>query len=204
MYTKAQIFNLALGALLLSRRIIDTDTETSNENTVLNTHYDTAFRATLEDLDLDGTASQKVLALIEEDPIEFWKYAYTYPSDCLFLRRIQSSAVIDTRATHIPKRVAIHKGDKVIFTNQEDAIIEYISTDVPLSALTATTGLAIAYRLAMLSAPLITGKGAAKLVADIQAKYLIAKAEAQEQDRRENFNFNEDNVDSEFVAARTS
>ena len=204
MYTKAQIFNLALGALLLSRRIIDTDTETSNENTVLNTHYDTAFRATLEDLDLDGTASQKVLALIEEDPIEFWKYAYTYPSDCLFLRRIQSSAVIDTRATHIPKRVAIHEGAKVIFTNQEDAIIEYISTDVPLSALTATTGLAIAYRLAMLSAPLITGKGAAKLVADIQAKYLIAKAEAQEQDRRENFNFNEDNVDSEFVAARTS
>lgn len=203
MYTKAQIFNLALGAMLLSRRIINTDTETSNENAVLNTHYDVAFQATLEDLDLDSTSTQATLALLEEDPTDHWLYAYAYPSDCVFLRRIQSSAKTDCRSTHIEKRTAIHNGAKVIFTDQEDAVVEYISKNIPLSSLSATVGLAIAYRLAMLSAPLVTGKGAAKLVADIQAKYLIAKMEAQEQDRRENFNFEDDDVSSEFVAART-
>lgn len=204
MYTKAQIFNLALGAMLLSRRITNTETETSNENVVLNTHYDVAFRATLEDLDLDSTSTEATLALIEVDPVTQWKYAYAYPTDCAFLRRIKSEYKLDCRYTHIPKRVAIHEGAKVIFTDQEDAIVEYVSYDVPLSTLSATVGLAIAYRLAILAAPLVTGKGAAKLVTDIQAKYMVAKAEAQEQDRRENFNFVDEAIDSEFVAERTS
>ena len=202
MYSKAQIFNLALGALLLNRRIINTDTDTSNERAVLNTHYDTAFRATLEDLDLDSTSTQADLELIEETPTDHWTYAYKYPSNCALLRRIQSGSIMDNRSSHIPKRVAIHDGAKVIFTNQAQAIAEYISDEVPLSTLSATAGLCVAYRLALMSAPLVTGKGAAKLIDSIQKQYVITKAEAQEQDRRENFNFEDDTTQSEFVEAR--
>ena len=204
MHTKAKIFNLALGALLLQRRISDTETDPSNECKVLLTHYDVAFRATLEDLDLDGTSTQKILELIEEDPNDLWGYAYKYPSDCAFFRRLQSGSVIDNRSTHIEKRVAIHDSQKVIFTNQVDAIAEYISYNVPLAALSATAGLAVAYRLAMLSAPLITGKGAAKLIETIQKNYILAKTEAQDQDRRENFSFVDEDIESEFVEARRS
>ena len=204
MHTKAKIFNLALGALLLQRRISDTETDPSNECKVLLTHYDVAFRATLEDLDLDGTSTQKILELVEEDPTDLWGYAYKYPSDCAFFRRLQSGVTVDSRSTHIKKRIAIHEDQKVIFTNQVDAVAEYISYNVPLAALSATAGLAVAYRLAMLSAPLITGKGAAKLMETIQKNYILAKTEAQDQDRRENFSFVDEDIESEFVEARRS
>ncbi len=185
MYTKEKIFNLALGALLLQRRIIDAATELNNENKVLNTHWDTALYATLEDLDLDGTSSPVTLALLESDPNDQWSFAYLYPSKCVLLRRI-----------------GMHANLKVIFCNEELAVAECIMADIPLTSLSASAGLAVAYRLAMLAAPLITGKGAGKLIEGIQAKYVVAKAEAQEKDGIENFNFAEDGEDSEFVEAR--
>ena len=201
-YTKAKIFNLALGALLLSRRITDTDTETTNEVKILNLHYDTALLATLADLNLDSTSTQVVASLLEEDPNDLWSYSYAYPSDCAFFRRIQTAALSDNRTTHVDKRVAIKGGVKCIFTNQTDAIFEYISTDVPIDTLSATAGLAIAYRLASMSAPLVTGKGAKALMESIEKKYAMIKAEAQEQDRLENFVFVAPETESEFVQAR--
>lgn len=204
MYSKAKIYNLALGALLLSRQIIDTDNDKSNECKVLNTFYDTAYRSTLEDLDLDSTSTQKTLELVAENPNTQWLYAYKYPSDCAFFRRIQSGTLTDNRTTHISKRVGVYQGQKVIFTNAEQAVAEYISYDTPLDCLSATVGLAIAYRLAILSAPLVVGKGSTQLRTEIEKKYISTKAEAQEQDQRENFNFNADWQDSEFVEARTS
>lgn len=204
MYTKAKIFNLALSQLLLQRQIADPDTDFSNENKVLNTNYDSAFRSTLEDLDLDSTSTQVTLELIEEDPEDFpnWKYVYKYPSVCAFFRRIKSTAEMDNRSTHIPKRIGMFGAQKAVFTNELDAVAEIIAHDVPLGMLSATVGLAIAQRLAALSAPLIVGKGAEKLRDAIEKRYLILKAEAQEQDRRENFNFTDPEVESEFVEAR--
>lgn len=204
MYTKAKIFNLALGQLLLQRQISDPDTDLSNENKVLKTNYDAAFRSTLEDLDLDSTSTQVTLELLEEDPEAFpnWQYVYKYPITCAFFRRIKSTAEMDNRTTHIPKRIGMFGSIKAVFTNEIDAIAEIIAYDVPLTSLSATIGLAIAQRLASLCAPLIVGKGAEKLRASIEARYLILKAEAQEQDRRENFNFVDPEVESEFVEAR--
>lgn len=204
MYSKAQIYNLALGALLLTRQISDTDTDLSNECKVLNIHFDTAFRATLEDLDCDSTSTQAPLALIATCPVKDWKYAYLYPVDCAFLRRIQSCYRTDNRYSHIPKLTRILNNQKVILTNQCDAIVEYISVNVPLPTLSANIAMAIAYKLALLSAPLIAGKGSVQLRAQIQQLYISTKAEAQAMDRNENFNFTDPAVDSEFVAVRTT
>ena len=202
MYTKAKIFNLALGALLLQKKISDPETDTSNENKVLGTHYDVAFQSTLEDLDLDSTSTEEVLALVATDPNTLWLYAYLYPANCAFFRRIQSVSEVDNRTTHISKRVSMYQGQKVIFTNEEDAIAEFIPHDISLTHLSANVGLAIAYRLAFLSSPLIVGKGALKLRESIKQDYLLAKGEAQEKDKRENFSFNDESIDSEFVEAR--
>lgn len=205
--TKAQIYNLALGALLLQRQIADPNTDTSNEAKVLNTHWEVAFYSTLEDLDLDYTMSVAVLELIESDPDTFWDYAYKYPSDCAFLRRLQDAnekTFKDNRYTHHRKRIQIHEGQKAIMTNLENATAEYISKDISLASLDELTGLAIAYRLAHLSAPLIVGKGAQKLREEIQAKYIFYKAEAQEKDRRENFNYYTDQEESDWVNERLS
>jgi hypothetical protein len=203
-YSKAKIFNLALGMLLLDRRIIDTETDPSNEAKVLRTHWDSAFSSTLEDLDLDSTSTHGLLELVETDPSVYYLYAYKYPDDCAFFRRVQSSTDVDNRSSHISKRIGVYDGEKVIFTNQDLAVGEWISTDVPLDSISAATALCIACKLAMLAAPLATGKGARALIERLEANYVRLKADAQEKDARENFNYVDIHVESEFVDERTS
>lgn len=204
MYTKAIIFNLALGMLLLQRRITNTDTDPSNEAKVLNTNYDIAFNSVLEALDLDSTATQETLALLEECPDDWpeWGFVYSYPETCAFLRRIKSLQRLDNATTRIPVAVKMFDGQKAIFTDEEDAVAEFIGNDVPLTSLSAAAGLCIACRLAWLSAPLIVGKGADKLRGDLEKRFMLLKGEAQEMDRKENFNFDDPEQNSDFVEAR--
>lgn len=202
--SREQIFNLAAQALLLQRQFINADTDTSNEAKVFRSLYDTALHTTLQDLNLDSTMDQVTLELLEEEPNDLWLYAYAYPADCVFFRRLQSLQRRDNRYSHIPKQVRMHEGRKCIFTNEEDAIAEYINEDIELSYLSPTVILAISLRLASLSASLIVGKGSKDLAESIDKKYLVVKMEAQEQDRLENENFEDEVTESEFVAERTS
>lgn len=200
--SKAKIFNLAAGALLLQKQISDPDGDQSNVAAVLRTWYDIALLAALEEMDLDSTVEQITLELIETDPVDEWLYVYKYPARCALLRRIKSFELTDNRTTQIPKRVGMWDNQKAIFTNEYQAIGECIVNDFPLSALTSNAALAVSYKLASMCAPLIVGKGAARLAKIIDEKYMIAKAQAMEQDRRENFNFVDESIDSEFVEAR--
>lgn len=204
MYSKETIYELALSALLLDREVSEVATDESNEIRVLNTHYQIALNSTLSDLDLDSTSTTKILekkAQLEEG--EF-KCVYRYPTDCVFLRRIVSGCATDNRYSHIAKRTGMYNGQKCIFTNHENAELEYISNDILLSELSPMLGLAVAYKLAYLSAPLITGKGAKRLRNDIKEDYLLAKHDAQENDSNENFRYESDETRSEFVAERIS
>ena len=203
--SQAQIYNLALSALLLAKEVSNVDTDTSNEVRILNTHWDIAYESTLQDLDLDSLSQPVTLELIENltgDVDELWAYVYKYPSKCTFLRRLVSSAVTDTRSTHISKRTAIRNGVKVIYTDEVEAVGECITNDIPITALSPMAAMAIAYSLASLSAPLIVGKGANRLRTSLQDSYVIFKHEAQEYDSRENFNYETDDQRSELVAAR--
>lgn len=204
--TKAKIYNLTLSALMLSEEVEDTDTTKTNEVRVLNTHWDIAFQTTLQDLDLDALSQPVTLELLttlnrDESP---WQYVYKYPNKCVFLRRLDSGFTTDNQYSHIPKRTGIYEGEKAIFTNKYEAIAECITNDIPLSALSPMAAMAVAYKLAYLSAPLITGKGAKALRESIQASYLIFKTEAQETDRIENFNYEDPALRSEFVSERIS
>lgn len=204
MLSKTSIFNLALNELLLQRRVINADSDTSNEAVVLRTNWDVALFSTLEDLDLDSTSEDFQLELVAENPNDNWLYAYKYPQNCAYFRRIKSLLKQDNRSSFISKKVAMYEGSKVIFTNEYQAVAEIIPTDIDLSSLGAMTGLAIARRLATLSVPLVVGKGSNDLMKTIEAKYVIAKGEAQEKDRNENFDFPDPEIDSEFVEARKS
>lgn len=204
--TKPKIYNLALSALLLAKQVIDTETDKSNEVKVLNLHYDIALETTLQDLDLDSLSmpvTLELLANLDDDTIP-WQYVYKYPSNCTYFRRIVSGQVTDNKSTHIAKRVALYDGEKAIFTDEITAQAEIIPTAVPLEALSGMAGMAVAYQLAYLSAPLIVGKGAKSLREIIMRDYLVAKSEAQEIDATENFNYESDWQRSEFVQARLS
>lgn len=204
--TKVKIYNLALSALNQKREVIDPTTDNSNEVRVLNLHWDIAFESALQDLDLDSTSAPVALELLENltqtEPDNPWYFVYKYPTKCLFLRRIESGQITDRRSTHIPKRTAVRNGVHVIYTREENAVAECISTDVPLAALNPMAGMAIAYRLAEISAPLLTGKGSSALAQKIRGWYITAKEQAQQHDKLENFNYEADDQRSEFVEAR--
>lgn len=201
---KTEIYNIAFSALLLVRRIANADTDTTNETKVLNTFWNIALESTLQDLDLDKLSQPITLELLANLTTGPWLYVYKYPTNCAFLRRLESGQITDIRSTHIPKRTALYNGQGAIFTNEVEAIAECIPLSVPLTAFNSMATLAVAYRLASLSAPLIVGKGAKKLRETIEAYYIFAKTEAQETDKRENFNFQPDHVTSEWVYARLS
>lgn len=201
-FTKSSIYNLALSALLLGREVDEVETDTTNEVRILTTHYGIAFESTLQDLDLDSLSQPVTLELITELTDEAWQYVYKYPSKCVFLRRIESGQAVDNKSTHISKRTGIYNGRKAIYTNKLDAVGECITNDIPLEALSPMAGLTVAYKLAILSAPLLVGKGSKGLRDQINNMYRIAKAEAQETDSLENFNYEADHVRSEFVQAR--
>lgn len=206
--------NLALQALLLNRQIIDPNSDKSNEAKVLNGVYDVAFRSALIDMDLDSTATQSTLELIHDftrdqppqngQPGPLWNYAYKYPNNCVFFRRVVSNNVIDDKSTHNPKRILIWQGKKVIFANEQYALGEYIQTDFPLQTLSAPAGLTVSLRLAYMAAPLIVGKGAKSLMSNLAQRYVASKAEAQALDERESFSFQHDSNLSEFVKVRMS
>lgn len=203
MYTKADVFNLAKGMLLLTNaNISNPETDNSIEARVMRNFWDIAWSSTLEDLNLSSTMSQANLELLAETPNNLWAYAYKYPTDCAFFCRIQSGVVVDGEATHIEKVVRQYEGEKAIFTNVSEAIGEYHSTSLSISQLSANAVLALAAKLAWLSSPLITGKGADKLKLKIFDQYKLFKSEAQDQDRRENENYMDPYVESSFVNNR--
>lgn len=203
-FTKAKIYNLALSALLLSRQVSDTETDNvSNEVRILNQFWEVALHTSLQEMDLDSLSETMKLELIEEVE-DVFKYVYKYPNRCAFLRRIKSCQVTDNRYTHIDKKVVLKNGAKVVLTNEYAAEIEFIPNDINLSVLNSPAAQAIAYKLAYLSTPLITGKGARQLREEIERNYLIFKEEAKRVDYAENFNYEEDHIRSEFVYERMS
>jgi hypothetical protein len=201
-YTKPQIYTLTLSALQLSKEVVDVATDRSNEVRVLNMHYDAALEATLKDLDLDSLSSTMDLELIEELDEGPWTYVYKYPTNCAKLRRIENQVPTDNITTHIPKVVKMYGTQKAIYTNEYEAVIEYIPKDVSLAAFSSMAGMALVYKLALLSAPLIAGKGSKSLLKELKEAYVMAKTEAQEDDRDENFNYEADHLRSEFVSTR--
>lgn len=204
MYTKAEIFNMALNALLLQRQIVDADEDQSVEAKQLRKMWLPALKQTISDLDLDRHSNQFNLELYKEEPNNLWSYAYHRPINCASIRRIQSTVIQDNADTKIPLVTGVLDGRPVIYTNAYQAVLDYIPTDVPLSAFAASDGLALAHKLALLCRSLIVGKGAKELTQEILQQYIIHKAEAQEHDRMENMNFEEDRVVSGFAAARLS
>lgn len=205
MATKETIFNLTLSKLLLAREVTNATTDTSREVKILNTHWDSALRMTLKDLNLSTLAIEFDLELIEsinnDGP---YLYAYKYPTECVLLRRIVSGYAVDTRYTSILKKVTQYEGQKAILTSKVNAQAEIQSKNIPLSAIGPEAENALACQLGILAAPLLVGKGAKALKESLLQEYVIHKGEAQEGDMNENYNPEEEALESEFVAARLS
>lgn len=204
MWDKTKIFNLALSALFLQKRISNSETDTSNECLTLNNLWDTSFLTTLQEMDLDSTATTAVLELIETDPNDHWQFAYRYPVNCAFLRRIVSPYVTDDEETAIDRKIQMLNGVKVILTDEQEASAEYIPFDLQIQDLNAEAVTCISLRLARSAAPLIVGKTADNVMRAMEFKYQEAMAEAKRKDSLESSIYQPEWMRSTLVKARLS
>lgn len=187
LYDKTKVFNLALQALFINKRISNADTDTSTEAHALRTNWDFIYPQALSELDCDSMSQTKVLELVEQTPNTRWRYAYKYPNDIALLRRIDNCHVTDDIDTVVHHRVQLHtlNGNtiKVIMTNTSDTEIEYISTKTPVDMINAEQAQFIALKLAGASISLIVGeKAQASFEQGIESKLLKAHVAARRKD----------------------
>jgi len=125
--SKVQICNMALAKLGVKRPITSL-TENSQEAKQCNLFYDQCVDRVLRDAPWAFATRYEAGQLVAEAGAQAWAdqwgYAYRYPTDCLFVRRIATEA---GRLVADPPEFAIgnDSAGRLIFTDQQDATIEY-------------------------------------------------------------------------------
>lgn len=200
MASSTDIANFALSHIGTAKEISDLDSDTSQEGKVCRRYYETARDEMLRDFSWPFATAFATLSLVDEDPTEEWSFSYRYPSDCLFVRRIVSGDRNDTRQSRIAYRIVQDATGLLIYTDEEDAEIEYTVRLTVTGRFPADFVMALSYRLAAYIAPRIAA-GDPFQRGELALKFWrlsVAKAQANA--------LNEEQVDeppaSEFERAR--
>jgi len=182
--SKTEIANKAIRHLGQGVTIEDLDTSTDAEAKAVREYYDTSLDAVLSDFPWHFATVFIELGLVEEDPTSEWAFSYQKPSDCVMARRIFSGNRNDTRQSRVSFRVARGTSGDVIFTDMEDACLEYTKRETDVARYPADFVLALSYKLAELIAPSIRGANTAT-VAQMRQLYELEIRKAQARAARE-------------------
>lgn len=80
-------------------------------------------------------------------------YAYRYPTDCVYARRIMSGQVPDDASTLVRFKIASDTTGKLILSNTDEATLEYTARVTDASMFSVDFAMAVSWRLAGLIAP---------------------------------------------------
>jgi hypothetical protein len=198
--SKTEICNIAISHLGSAKEIANIETEASQEAGACRRFYETALKATLRDFPWSFATKITDMQLVEEEPNDEWSYSYRYPSDCLRIRRILSGTRIDTNETRESYKISRDSSGLVIFSDKEDAQIEYTLYETDVLIYPEDFVIAFSYRLANLIAPRITSGDKFKLGAQALQYYMaeISRAESSSLNEQQA----DHHPDSEFIRAR--
>jgi hypothetical protein len=155
MASKVEIWNMALGHLGQEEEVQDEAEDTSYAN-LCRRYWDDVLDEAFEDVNLPEARVRKVLALVENDPTDEWAFSYEYPSDCAYPRRILS-ARRDTIESRIPFQIVNDRDSgTLIYTDMEDAVLEYTLNETATAVYPASFRLMLSYKLAYMIAPKLT------------------------------------------------
>jgi len=200
MSSKVDIVNLALGHLGIDKPVANLTTESSEEAITARLYYDHARDAVLRDFPWPFSTKFATLALVAEEPTTEWGYSYRYPSDCLSIHRILSGLRNDTRQSRAPYKLGADTTGKLIYTDEQDAEIEYTAKNDDPSTYTSDFVLAFSYYLASMMAPRLSKGDQFKLGQEARRMYVLSLSLAVSRA------FNEEQPDeepeSEFIRAR--
>jgi hypothetical protein len=179
MASQIEISNFALSHLGVGVSIASIN-EQSQEAAACRVFFEISRDATLRDFAWPFARRVAALALVEEDPTTEWRYSYRYPTDCLDIRRILTGSHNDPRDGRLPYELAQDDDGVLVYTDEEDAFIEYTyKADNPIRY-PADFSLALSFRLASYIAPRLTGGDPFKLGARAMQlyEYEVGRAKA--------------------------
>lgn len=198
--SKVAIVNMGLSHIGIAKEISNFDTEQSQEAFCARRYYDVALEKVLRDFNWPFATVIATLSLIETDPNDEWGYSYIYPVDCLKLRRILSGIRNEDKSTQVPLKLGKASTGRIIWTDKEDAQMEYTGTVTDPSLYPPDFTVAFSQYLAYLMAPRLTGGDPFNLREKAYKAYLVeisvAKASSSNEEKRE------EPPDSEFITIR--
>jgi hypothetical protein len=131
-YSDVGVCNLALDRIGIGQTIDDLN-GTSHLAQVCARWYAICRDRILESYPWPFTTVRVALELVEEftesdDPDAEWRFAYRYPNGCMAARRIVSGLPKPQDFDGIPYELGQDGDGRLIFTNQQDAILEMTGT----------------------------------------------------------------------------
>lgn len=202
MSSRTQICNLALAKIGVTKQMANVDLDQSREAILGRTLIDQEITEVLRDFPWPFATAYASLALVAGSASvqanHDWRYAYRYPSDCMFARRIVVPGVGRRDATPPPFRVGRDGAGRMIFTNCEQAQLEYTMRITDSEEFDPIMIGALSWKLAAGFAPgLSRMKGVIELC---MQGYEFAKAQARS--RALNEQQQEEPLEAETIRAR--
>lgn len=177
MGSPTDICNLAL-SLLGSAGVANIDVEDSEEARALKLWYPTGLDDVLLEADWCFARKTQPLALVSENPTDWWKYEFQLPADYIGHPYIPSGLGVETSDSEVAFEIV---GDK-IWTNQADAKLRYTYRFTNVDRMPAYFRVALAYRLAIFGATQASEGDDFELETRMQKRYTIELSVAKAKD----------------------
>ena len=202
MSSRTQICNLALTKIGVSKLISNVDTDTTREAVVMRTLLDQEIDFTLRDFPWPFATQYASLALVAGSETEGanydWRYAYRYPTNCMYVRRIVVPAVGRRDPNPPPFRVGRDDQGRLIYSNIADAQLEYTARITSSEEFDSMFVGALSWKLAGGAAPPLSRISG--IAEKCMQAYEFEKTKAQS--RALNEQQQEEPLESEFMRAR--
>lgn len=202
MSSDVEIANMALAHIGVGNFISNLATDDSDEADAVNSFLETVRAQTLRDFPWPFATKTATLGLVEEDPNDGleWGFSYGYPSDCLEARRIPSGVRMDTVVSRVPFRIGYDGSQKLIYTDIEDAQLEYTVLVTDPTIYPPDFVMAMSYRLAWHIASRLANDYSPQMSTGLMQMYAmqIAKAKAN----AANEESSDRPADSEWISGR--
>lgn len=196
MASKIGIWNMALGRIGVSQTVAD-ESEPSAQALQCRTYYDQAVKFCLESFPWPFATRYRVLGLVEETPVFDWGFAYRYPTDCAFVRRIVT--ILGRNDPNPPPfRVGSDEDGALIYTNEADAQIEYTALLTDEGRFPAKFIEALSWKLASDVAPALSRIASARKDCLQMAMAMMNSADTTASNEQQQ----EPEPDSEFISGR--
>lgn len=198
--TDTEVCNLALLHIGVTKAIATLATEKSTEAAACRVAYEPARDSTFRDFSWPFATKSADLALVQADPDDYYAFSYRVPADCARVIKLWSGVRNDSRQSRVPYKIVNDAGGSLIFTDLEDARVEYTKIEDDMTLWPSDFTLAVSYKIGYMTAPALTKGDPFKLGDKCQQNYeraiAMAKATALNEGQAE------EDVESEAVRAR--